>query len=399
MFQVKLFGYFRMTGDGETIDEGTLHSNQLLKLLIYLILYRDRAVTNTELEKHLWKTGEIENPTDALKNLMCRLRNTLAKTFHGRDYILTGRGNYRWNPLYEIEVDVEIFQKEYELCKRQELEQTERMEHLKKAISIYEGMFLSHMEEDYWVNNQNVLYHSMYLYLVNQLYEIYLGQEDYKSIEMLCTIALNVDAFDENLNIYKVRALMKQNKVSLAEKYYYVLEKNVKSSLGVKGASMLRNIKKEMSYVVRTGLVSVQDMEKEVTEQYITTEKKSFFCDYEEFKALYALQAKRNERRKEEGYVILITCYIDDASFAGAMEVQDFLIEHAMQGIEELLSSKLREIDIVSKCSDRQYIVLLDRCSYENTIKITRRLQTLFDASNSTKVTKTSFDIKKIGLK
>jgi len=311
---------------------------------------------------------------------------------------LTGRGNYRWNPLYELEVDVEIFRSEYHICKGQDLEQAERIEHLKNAIQIYEGMFLSYMEEDYWVNNQNVLYHSMYLYLVNQLYEIYLAQEDYKSIEILCTMALNVDAFDENLNIYKVRALMKQNKGKLAEKYYYALEKNVKNSLGVKGSAMLRNIKKEMSYVARTDLLSIQDLEKEVSKEYVLEKKTPFFCDYEEFKALYALQAKKNERRKEEGYIILVTCYIDDASFSGAVEVQDFLIELTMQEIKEMLSSKLREIDIVSKCSDRQYLILLDRCTYENTIKITKRLQTAFEIKNSTKVTKTSFDIKKIGL-
>lgn len=398
MFQVKLFGYFRMIGNGENLDEGTLHSNQMLKLLIYLILYRDRAVTNTELEKYLWQNGEIENPTDALKNLMCRLRNTLSKTFRSRDFVLTGRGNYRWNPLYELEVDVEIFRSEYHICKEQDLEQEERIEHLKNAIQIYEGMFLSYMEEDYWVNNQNVLYHSMYLYLVNQLYEIYLAQEDYKSIEILCTMALNVDAFDENLNIYKVRALMKQNKGKLAEKYYYALEKNVKNSLGVKGSAMLRNIKKEMFYVARTDLLSIQDLEKEVSKEYVLEKKTPFFCDYEEFKALYALQAKKNERRKEEGYIILVTCYIDDASFSGAVEVQDFLIELTMQEIKEMLSSKLREIDIVSKCSDRQYLILLDRCTYENTIKITKRLQTAFEVKNRTKVTKTSFDIKKIGL-
>lgn len=398
MLQVKLFGYFRMVDQGETLDEGALHSNQLLKLLIYLILYRDRAVTNTELERYLWKTGEIENPTDALKNLMCRLRNTLSKTFHNRDYILTGRGNYRWNPRYELEVDVEIFRKEYHICKTQELEPLDRIEHLKTAIQIYEGMFLSYMEEDYWVNNQNVLYHSMYLYLVNQLYEIYLEKEDYKSIEILCTMALNIDPLDESLNIYKVRALMKQNKVKLAEKYYSALEWTVKNSLGVNGSALLRQVKKEMTYGVNTQLLTVQDLEKEVVREYVLETKIPFFCDYEDFKAFYALQAKRNERRKEGGYVILITCNVDEESLNRAVEIQDFLIEHAMQQLEEMLKSKLREIDIVSKCSDRQYIVLLDRCTYENTIKIAKRLQSFFEVNNSTKVTKTSFDIKKIGL-
>lgn len=387
-----------MIGNGETLDEGSLHSNQMLKLLIYLILYRDRAVTNMELEKYLWNENEIENPTDALKNLMCRLRNTLSKTFHQRDFILTGRGNYRWNPIYELEIDVEIFREEYHLCKIEELEQKELITHLKKAIQIYEGMFLACMEDDYWVNNQNVLYHSMYLYLVNQLYEIYEAQEDYRAIEILCTMALNVDAFDETLNIYKIRALMKQDKLKLAEKYYASVEKSIRSVLGVKGASMLRRMKNEMSYVTRTELISVQGMDQEVQGQYLIGQKQPFFCEYEEFKALYALQVKRNERRKEEGYVILITCYIDDTSFSGAMEVQDFLVDHTMQEIKEMLCSKLREIDIVSKCSDRQYIVLLDRCTYENTIKITKRLQSAFDIKRSTKVTRTDFDIKKIGL-
>jgi len=158
-----------MTRKGQVLDEGSIHSTILIKLLVFMLLNRDRVLTNIELERHLWKPQEIENPADALKNLMYRLRKALQTAFGEGNYILTGRGNYRWNPEHAVELDTELFEQAYEKARDVDSKEDERLIQLERSIEIYEGMFLANIENDYWISNQSMFYHSRYLYLMEKL--------------------------------------------------------------------------------------------------------------------------------------------------------------------------------------------------------------------------------------
>lgn len=398
MFTLQLFGYFRLEKDNIVLDESTLRSDKLLKLFAYLIMNRDHKISNVELERHLWAPNEIENPTDALKNLMCRLRNVMAKTFGEKDYFRTVRGSYSWNDAYEIQIDVEQFNKEYLQAKQEKITEERRLLHLKKAFALYEGLFLTSMEDDYWVNNLNMEYHSAYIYVVEQLYQYFWDKEDYIAAEELCTKALAIDEFDEKINLNKMRALLKQNKVGLANKFYYSVEKNTTRRFGSKGSLLLRNLKREMNQNVTRDLVTLEQMRQEIQENLVEGRNGCFLCDYEEFKILYSLQAKRNQRRKEEGYVILFQGMIKEENAQRISEVKDFLIQYAMDGMEQTLLGNLREFDVISRCSDTQYIVMLDRCSYENAINVAKRLVQLFKESHDTKFVDIRLDVQKINL-
>ena len=396
MFQIKLFGYFRMTRKGQMLDEGSIHSTILIKLLVFMLLHRDRVLTNIELEKHLWKPQEIENPADALKNLMYRLRKVLNSTFGEKDYILTGRGTYRWNPEYTVELDTELFEKKYEKARAEDAEEAERIRYLEDAIAIYEGMFLTNIENDYWVNNQSMLYHSRYLYLMENLLKCYWEKEDYESVEKLTSRGLETDAYDEMLNLYKVRALMRQGKARQAEKFFYTLEYNIKSGLGINGASLIRSLKRELRLEERTNEISRQDLQRQLLERAGTLDKSAVMCDFEEFKFLYALQARKNKRRQEEGYIILLTIDVNEDLEVSPENVEDYLLQFAADGVEKLLQKYLREFYVISKCSSCQYIVMLDRCSYNNSISVAQRILKRYESTASTRFVKLSLDIHKI---
>lgn len=398
MFLLQLFGYFRLEQNGKVLDESILRSNKLLKLFTYLIMNRDHKVSNAELERHLWAPNEIENTTDALKNLMCRLRNVMAKTFGEKDYFVTVRGSYSWNEKYEIQIDAEQFHREYLLARQEKTTEEKRLNHLKKAFSLYKGLFLTSMEDDYWVNNLNMEYHSAYIYVVEQLYHDYWKREAYAEIEQMCTRALTIDEFDENINLYKMRALIKQNKIGIANKFYSSVEKNATKRFGSKGSLLLRSLKREMSQVADQNLVSLEQMKQEIGENLVQGRSGCFICEFNEFKMLYTLQAKRNRRRKEEGYIILFEGIIREESAGQIGEVKDFLIQYAMDGMEKVLLENLREFDVISHCSDTQYIVMLDRCSYENALNVASRLITLFQNTYDTKFVDIRLDVKKISL-
>lgn len=95
--QMNIFGGFSLS-DGQVSDhESTLHSNKLNRLLIYILLHRDRDLSHQELIDTFWQEEHSRNPEGALKNLVYRLRSEL-RVFGTQELILTLPGAYRWNP-------------------------------------------------------------------------------------------------------------------------------------------------------------------------------------------------------------------------------------------------------------------------------------------------------------
>ena len=408
MFQVRLFGYFRMTKDNQIINESSMRSAQLTKLLVYLIIYRDRAVTNQELEQYLWNTAGREHQPEALKNLIYRLRKELTQVFGAGDYIFNGRGSYQWNPEYTIEVDAEKFCEEYEIymtlvsqMEQQEEGQIESLQkeanrHREAAIELYQGIFLNSFEADYWAN-LGLQYQSMYIKLVNSLREELWKAEDYDELEKLCSKVLNTDPYDEDWNRYMVRTLLAQNKTSQAEKYYRGLEKNIQNIRGMQKTNLLRVVKQELK---GKGISDTQITQTDFVKQMEAGKKPdgAFRCDYREFKALCLLQSRKDKRHKESSYTILITLQTDEATIGAATEVKDFIINMAMEELEDALLHNLRDCDVLCKASSSQFYVLLDRCTYENSLRVARRVFNIFETKNASKMTKLHLDVEKIAI-
>ena len=92
MLTVNSLGKFQLTDGNVVVNEDDLRSIMLSKLLMYILLYRDKTLTTEDIATAIWQDEEIDNPAGALKNLMYRLRKNLAKYFGNQDFILTNRG-------------------------------------------------------------------------------------------------------------------------------------------------------------------------------------------------------------------------------------------------------------------------------------------------------------------
>ena len=66
--KLQLFGSFSLQSDTGVLSEELLSSNQLLRLLAYILIYRDKVLTHQDLIEKFWD-DDSKNPKGSLKNL------------------------------------------------------------------------------------------------------------------------------------------------------------------------------------------------------------------------------------------------------------------------------------------------------------------------------------------
>ena len=107
--KVYLFGRLRLELNGNIIDLEELLGNQLSNVFALLVCNNEKGVTKNELIEKFWY--DSENPANALKYAIFRLRNTLKQEPLLSDYniVVTNKTGYTISDEFEIELDVEEF--------------------------------------------------------------------------------------------------------------------------------------------------------------------------------------------------------------------------------------------------------------------------------------------------
>lgn len=212
---VQMFGKFQITNKDGILTTENIRSEMLTRLLTYMVYYRDKSLTVQELIEMLWSEDESDNPAGALKNLMYRLRNLLKKTWGDYDFIVTGRGTYQWNPQVILKVDAEEFEQYYkEMSGESDVEK--QIKKGKEAVELYQGMFLPELSGEYWVISTATYHNSLYLTIVKKLAELLEQENRYPELEQVCRKALRFETLDEEIHCYLMKALIADNKQSIA---------------------------------------------------------------------------------------------------------------------------------------------------------------------------------------
>ena len=107
---VSMLGGLRLEVEGKVLTDQVNRSQKLWNVLCYLLLHRDRDVTQAELVELLWPGENSSNPVNALKTLLYRVRSLLEPMFpDGVAPILSKRGAYCWNPAVDCRLDIDRF--------------------------------------------------------------------------------------------------------------------------------------------------------------------------------------------------------------------------------------------------------------------------------------------------
>jgi DNA-binding SARP family transcriptional activator len=378
MLTIDTFGKFQVTDGFGVLDDETLRSPMLLRLLMYMLLYRDKVLTTEDISAAIWQEEEIDNPAGALKNLMYRLRKALAAAFGEGDFIITNRGSYHWNPEQKVNLDTDNFEDLVRKAKTEHLTEA-AMEHYEQAVRLYQGEFMPQLSDMSWISTLGTYYHSMYLSAVKALAELYVKEGHFELLEELCNEALRYESGDEQLYCYQIEARMRCGKIALAIESYEKAREIMEKELGIRKTTVLNKVYEELLSMSKGQSAYTMN---EIREDIVEEEPEGvFLCGYPIFKEIYHLEARKSTRSEEEENLVLMTL---SSKKKLAPELSAYQVKRAMAGLEETIRESLRVGDVAAKYSDTQFIVLLPSCTGELALLVANRLiANLYEKNNA----------------
>ena len=377
---VKMFGKFQVENEKGILNKENMRSEMLTRLLAYMISRREKDMTAQELIDVLWPDDQSDNPAGALKNLMYRLRKLMSRTWgDGGKYIVTGRGAYQLNPEFVFHIDIE----EFEECCRQVFNSEDpavQQENGKRAVELYQGMFLSELSSEYWVVSTATYYHSIYLTMVKKLAALLEKEKKFTDVEEICGKAIQIEPLDEEIHCFLLRAMIADNKQQLAASHYKETVKLLYDSLGVRPSGEMESIYEELQKIQHDHESNIDIIQEDLREEKASG---AFFCEYGVFRKIYALESRSSRRLGMSVHLALVSLYLD---FQIQKDDQDYtdLIGVGMSVLEETLMKKLRSSDIVCRYSVNQFLVMLPACQYEDAKMVVNRLKDSFYRSGKT---------------
>ena len=370
--QVKMLGQFSIRCGDVAFSDTVGRTKQVWMLLEYLILNRKREVSQEELISILWETGNSENPSNALKNLVYRLRTMLAQSdLPSLDYILYKRGAYSWNSEIPCQVDVEFLEEYWSQAEKPEASEEERLEACWKAIELYEGRFLPKSSYEQWVASLSSYYHQIYLNSIWVICPLLESRRRYKQIVQICRKAVAIDEYEETLYEILINALIQLGDHKEALKQYEHITDKLYRDLAVNPTCRIRDLYRQIISAIkgveRDILVIKEDLQE--TDQAMG----AYFCEYEVFKSMYQVMARRVQRTGQSGYILLFTLTDTENEIP-----QPKVLNRAIGLLQTAIGDSLRKGDIYARFSNSQYVVMLTSINYENCEVVSRRIETRF---------------------
>lgn len=400
--RVEIMGSFRIQSAYGEMNEKGLHSRKGLKLLVYLLLHRNRTVSVQELEEAVWGEGKSDNPAGMLKNLVYRLRTQL-KFLGQESFILSGQGFYAWNQSVKVQIDVERFEEAWERARQcEEKRVQERREDLLPVVEAYEhtvkcygGPILEHLAEETWMLTLSTYYNSMYSEAVKRLASLYRQTGEYEKMTEICQRASSYDLLDEELHYWVAVGLSGQKKYQQALDYCEDARTLLKKRLGISSLDILEKAYAEILQTSRTAeKKSMKDVFQEVSEE--EKPQSVFYCEYSIFRQIYRIEARRLERMGISEYIMLLTVRIAQKNLDE--EQTAFIRRRAMERLREAICGSLRIGDVVCQYGGSQYIILLPICTYEDCERIGKRLTAKFSEKFRNPLVSMKYEMEEVSM-
>ena len=389
---VSMLGGFCLEVGGQVLTDQINRSLKLWNVLCYLILHRDRDVTQSELMELLWPEDNSSNPVNALKTLLYRVRALLEPMFPPAvPPILSKRGAYTWNPAAECQLDLDRFDALYVKASQSGLSRPERMEYYRQLTDLYKGDFLPKQSGSLWVVPLSAHYHAHYLSAVKR-YAVLLEEAGrFPEMTALCTRASALDELDEELHILVVRSLIHQGRETEALEAYERATDLLYRSLGVSPSEELRALYAQIMDTERgleTDLAVIQEGLKETARR-----PGAFVCEYGFFREAYRLEARRAQRSGTCVHLALIT-----VSLPGGGMPELGALNTTMDQLLDILVHSLRRGDVVARYSSAQYVVMLPAANYEDATMVMDRVVTAFYRQHRRNYLKLSCRVRELEL-
>lgn len=389
ILEIKMLGGFSLRFGDAIIDDQNDRSKKLWTLLEYLITFRDRQISQNELIELLWPEEDNENPANALKTLLHRVRNMLDRLGYlpAKDMIITRRGAYGWNAQMECVVDADQFET---LCAKgiEEGQNPEaQLAYFQQALSLYKGDFLPKSSLDSWVVPISTYYHSMYLRVVHETIGLLMEKNQYEEIVHLCQEAVGIDPYDEKLHYHLILALVKMGNTQAAMSQYDHVTDLFYSQFGVTPSEDITTLYREVVKGNQNMEIDLNVIKSHLKEADAIPG--AFFCEYEFFKDIYRLESRAAARTGQSIFICLLT--LSDGQ--GTLPPQKML-NNTMAKLKDCIRLSLRRGDVYARYSVSQYIIMLPTLTYENGEMVMKRIVSRFRHENPRSTVSLSYKLQ-----
>lgn len=372
---IRMLGGFSVSYGGNCVDDSSNRMRKVWLLLAYLVCNRGRVSTQENYLTLLRGAGgeESADPGGKLKAMFYRVRTMLnaVNPEAGHEWIVRKNGTYCWNEAVPVALDAEIFES---LCRDAAAsdDSERRLTLYGEALSLYGGDFLPKLNIEPWVIPLSAYYHQMYLTAVQQTLELMRERGLWREMAALCEKALKIEPYSEELYCFYMRALLALEKRTEAVHAYEEMSEALFATFGVMPSDETRAIYREASREAVAPAVPSAAVRDQLREQGDSTG--ALQCEYDLFKLVYQMQARSIARSGEVVHIALFSLrgYRNKELARRSLDV-------ALNNLEELLLSNLRQGDLVCRCSASQLVVMLPQANYENSVNVCRRIEKAFE--------------------
>ena len=369
MLSVTMLGGFSIRQGEKYIDE---HSNRMRKvwlLLAYLVYSRNNRNTQDNYLSVIQgaDTNEVDDPAGRLKALFYRARTMLNQLYDnaGHELIVRRNGTYAWNTELPLRLDVEEFDRLRGLASAAEAE-GEKLSLYLQALEIYKGDFLPKLSMEPWAMPISAYYHQAYLDAVGCALALLEARGDWEASVQLCSRALKIEPYSESLYQHLMRCRLALGDREGAVKAYEEMSELLFDTFGVMPSDESRQLYRDASKQTNDQTVPIGTVREQLREQDVTG---AMYCEYDFFRFLYQVQARAIVRSGDIVHIALLSLHGKDHEALARRS-----LDRAMDNLQELLLSSLRQGDVVSRCSISQLIIMLPQANYENSCAVCQRI-------------------------
>ncbi|WP_312645603.1 BTAD domain-containing putative transcriptional regulator [Hydrogenoanaerobacterium sp.] len=376
--QISMLGSFQLRCGDKIVEDSGSRARQLWNVLEYLIAFRNKDISHSELLETLWPNDETDNFANTLKSLIYRIRTTLNNSGIplAKDMIVYKRGVYSWNNSLNTVVDCEVFEALVKQASNINLSSNERIELYLNAIQLYKGDFLPNSAYEAWVIPLSTYYHNLYIKCVRDAVALLKEFSRYDEIITICEAAIIIDPFEEPVHQSLIHAWVMLGNSQKALAHYEYVTQLFYRELGVKPSEHLRSAYRDIIKTVSHVETDIEIIKEDLREASQTTG--AFYCEYEVFKNMYQLEARSTSRTGRTVFIALLTVTTEN------QQTPDIkLLNFGMERLLETICNSLRRGDVIARFSATQYVLMLPSLTYENGQMVLKRIIKQFKKSNS----------------
>ena len=357
--EIYTLGDFKVKNEGKIISPKEKINSKPWFLFKYLITERDKKLHSEVISNDLWPTNNIKNPKHSIANLVYRLRKKLKSSKNKEDtnYIINSNGNCFFNKDSSYWLDVEEFLDLTKKASRLKGNNPKKaMSIYKKALDIYKGDFLPEIPYQDWVIPYRNNYHWFFVETVLEYTKLLKKYDRYQEIERICEKALDIEAYEEELHLIYLEALLKLDEHAHARSHYQYANNLFNEDLDISSLPELEafydnNVKNSSLEKIRNKLKDRNNI------------KGAFICKNDIFRMIFELEERRAERINKPVFLSYIKIKEQNK-----IERYDYLIEN-------ILEKELRKGDVITRWDNNKYLMLLLDMSKTDVVKVIKRLR------------------------